>query len=130
MAVIIELGMLVMYCMQFVMSVSMVSCCGVSWCYVYVGCGDVLEVFGCIFRSCVSVLSVLMVCGVLMCVNVVSDLGDESASLLVFSVCADDSVVLYFGCPGCKELILYGHSNQQFICQAGMGFEPRTFPVS
>ena len=45
---IIELGMLVMYCMQFVMSVSvvsMVSCCGVSWCYVYVGYGDVLEVF-------------------------------------------------------------------------------------
>ena len=42
--------MLVMYCMQFVMSVSvvsMVSCCGVgvSWCYVYVGYGDVLEVF-------------------------------------------------------------------------------------
>ena len=77
--VIIELGMLVMYCMQFVMSVSvvsMVSCCrGVSWCYVYVGYGDVLEVF-CVyfFRSCVSVLSVLMVCGVLMCVNVVSDL--------------------------------------------------------
>ena len=46
--VIIEFGMLVMYCMQFVMSVSvvyMVSCCGVSWCYVYVGYGDVLEVF-------------------------------------------------------------------------------------
>ena len=46
--------MLVMYCMQFVMSVSvvsMVSCfgvvvfLGVSWCYVYVGYGDVLEVF-------------------------------------------------------------------------------------
>ena len=30
--VIIELGMLVMYCMQFVMSVSV--CRGVSWCYV------------------------------------------------------------------------------------------------
>ena len=44
--VIIELGMLVMYYMQFVMSVSVVSCCrGVSWCYVYVGYGDVLEVF-------------------------------------------------------------------------------------
>ena len=49
--VIIELGMLVMYCMQFVMSVSvvsMVSCCGVavfSGCYVYVGYGNVLEVF-------------------------------------------------------------------------------------
>ena len=48
--VIIELGMLVMYCMQFVMSVSVVSmvvlwCRGVSWCYVYVGYGNVLEVF-------------------------------------------------------------------------------------
>ena len=47
--VIIELGMLVMYCMQFVMSVYvvyMVSWCGgVSWWYVYVGYGDVLEVF-------------------------------------------------------------------------------------
>ena len=46
--VIIELGMLVMYCLQFVMSVSvvyMVSWCGVSWCCVYVGYGDVLEVF-------------------------------------------------------------------------------------
>ena len=46
----IELGMLVMYCMQPVMSVSavsMVSCCGVavSWRYVYVVHGDVLEVF-------------------------------------------------------------------------------------
>ena len=45
----IELGMLLMYCMQFVMSVSVVSmlswCCGVSWYYVYVGYGDVLEVF-------------------------------------------------------------------------------------
>ena len=38
--VIIEFGMLVMFCRQFVMSVSvvcMVSWCGVSWCYVYVG---------------------------------------------------------------------------------------------
>ena len=49
--VIIELGMLVMYCMQPVMSVSvvsMVSYCGVavnSWCYVYVGYGNVPEVF-------------------------------------------------------------------------------------
>ena len=33
-----------------------------------------LKCFVCIFRSCSSVLSVLMVCGVLMCVNVVSDL--------------------------------------------------------
>ena len=27
------------------------------------------------------------------------NIGDESASLLVFSVCADGSVVWYFGCP-------------------------------
>ena len=78
--VIIELGMLVMYCMQFVMSVSvvsMVSCCGVA---VFHGAMYMLAMvmslkcFVCIFRSCVSVLSVLMVCGVLMCVNVVFDL--------------------------------------------------------
>ena len=78
--VIIELGMLVMYCMQFVMPVSvvsMVSCCGVA---VFLGAMYMLAMvmslkcFVCIFRSCVSVLSVLMVCGVLMCVNVVSDL--------------------------------------------------------
>ena len=75
--VIIELGMLVMYCMQFVMSVSVVSCCGVA---VFLGAMYMLAMvmslkcFVCIFRSCVSVLSVLMVCGVLMCVNVVSDL--------------------------------------------------------
>ena len=53
---IIKLGMLVMYCMQFVMSVSVVSlvswCRGVSWCYVYVGYGDVLEVF-CVFSEVV-----------------------------------------------------------------------------
>ena len=33
-----------------------------------------LKCFVCIFRNCIYVLSVLMVCGVLMCVNVVSDL--------------------------------------------------------
>ena len=33
-----------------------------------------LNCFMCIFRSCISVLSVLMACGVLMCVNTVSDL--------------------------------------------------------
>ena len=33
-----------------------------------------LKCFVCILRSCISVLSVLMACGVLMCVNVVSDL--------------------------------------------------------
>ena len=75
--VIIDLGMLVMYCMQFVMSVSVVSCCGVA---VFLGAMYMfamvmsLKCFVCIFRSCVSVLSVLMVYGVLMCVNVVSDL--------------------------------------------------------
>ena len=68
---IIELGMLVIYCMQFVMSVSvvsMVSCCGVSWCYVYVGYGDVLEVFCVYFEKlylcvvCVDGLWCLDVC--------------------------------------------------------------------
>ena len=48
--------------MQFVMSVSVVSMV------------MSLKRFVCIFRSCIYVLSVLMVCGVLMCVNVVSDL--------------------------------------------------------
>ena len=33
-----------------------------------------LKCFVCIFRICISVLSVLMVCGVLKCVNVVSGL--------------------------------------------------------
>ena len=72
---IIELGMLVMYCMQFVMSVSVVSygvavyCLGAMYMLAMVMS---LKCFVCIFRSCVSVLSVLMVCGVLMCVNVVS----------------------------------------------------------
>ena len=75
--VIIELGMLVMYCMQFVMSVSvvsMVSCFGVV---VFLGAMYMLAMvmslkcFVCIFSSCISVL---MVCGVLRCVNVVSDL--------------------------------------------------------
>ena len=78
--VIIELGMLVFDCMQFVMSVSVVSM--VLWGGVVVFLGAMymlamvmsLKCFGCIFRSCISVLSVLMVCGVLMCVNVVSDL--------------------------------------------------------
>ena len=67
--VIIELGMLVMYCMQFVMSVSVVSMvswsCGVSWCYVYVGYGDVLEVFCVYFEKlyfCVDGLWRLDVC--------------------------------------------------------------------
>ena len=44
--VIIELGMLVMWCR------------GVSWCYVYVGYGDVLEVFCVYFEN----LSFCVVC--------------------------------------------------------------------
>ena len=74
--VIIELGMLVMYCMQFVMSVSVVAM--VSWCGVlFLGAMYMLAMvmcFVCILRSCISVLSVLMTCGVLMCVNAVCDL--------------------------------------------------------
>ena len=78
--VIIELGMLVMYCIQLAMSVSIVSM--VSWCGVVVFLGAMymlamamsLKCFVCIFRSCISVLSVLMACGVLMYVIVVSDL--------------------------------------------------------
>ena len=90
--VIIDLGMLVMYCMQFVMSVSVVSM--VSWCGVVVFLGAMymlamvmslkclymlamvmsLKCFVCILRSCIFVVSVLMACGVLMCVNGVSDL--------------------------------------------------------
>ena len=52
--VILELGMLVMYCMQFVMSVSVVSWCGVA---VFLGAMYMLAMslkcFVCIFRSCV-----------------------------------------------------------------------------
>ena len=54
----------------------------VSWCGVRVFLGAVymlamvmsLKCFVCILISCISVFSVLMACGVLMCVNVVSDL--------------------------------------------------------
>ena len=77
--VIVELGMLVMYCMQFIMSASVVSM--VSWCgVVFLGAMYMLAMvmslkcFQCILRSCISVLYVLMTCGVLMYVNVVSDL--------------------------------------------------------
>ena len=51
----------------------MVWCRGVSWCYVYVQLAMVmsLKCFVSILGSCISVL---MTCGVLMCVNVVSDL--------------------------------------------------------
>ena len=60
--VIIEFGMLVIYCMQFVMSVSVVSivsCCGVV---VFLGAMYMLDMvmslkcFVCILRSCISVL--------------------------------------------------------------------------
>ena len=70
-------GMLVMYYMQFVMSVSVVSMA--SWCTDVVFLGAMymlamvmpLKCFVCILRS---YISVLMTCGVLMCVNVVSGL--------------------------------------------------------
>ena len=68
-----------------------------------------LKCFVCSLRSCISVLSVLMTCGVLMCVNVVSDLiyVMRPATLFVFSVCADGGEVWYLWCPGCEgELIL------------------------
>ena len=76
----IESGMLVMYCMQPAMSVSAVStvsCRGVA---VSPGAMYMLAMamspkcFVCILSSCISVLSVPMVCGVLRCVNVASDL--------------------------------------------------------
>ena len=66
-----------------------------------------LKCFVCIFSSCISVLSVLMVCGVLRCVRL--DVGDESASLFVLSVCADGSVVWYLGCPGCLVELRFLH---------------------
>ena len=55
---------------------------GMLWCGVAVFPGAMYmsamvmspKCFVCIFRSCISVLSVLMACGVPMCVNVVSDL--------------------------------------------------------
>ena len=75
--VIIELGKLVMYCMQFLyVCVSSVY----NGVVVFLGAMYMLAIvmslkcFVCIFRSCISVLSVFMACGVLMCVNVVSDL--------------------------------------------------------
>lgn len=75
--VIMEFGMLVMYSMQLVMSVSVVLWCGdvVSLGAMYmlamVMC---LSCLLCILMSCNSVLCVLMICGVLMCVYMVSDL--------------------------------------------------------
>ena len=69
--VIIEIGDILYTVCYVCICSAMLWCYDVSWCYVYVGYGDVLEVFVCILRSCISVL---MTCGVLMCVNVVSDL--------------------------------------------------------
>ena len=71
--VIIESGMLVMYCMQFVMSVYVVYMA--SWWSDVVFLGAMymlamvmsLKCFVCILRSCISVLSVLMTCCVLKC---------------------------------------------------------------
>ena len=51
--------------------------CSVCGVVVFLGAMYMLAMvmcFVCIFRSYISVLSVLMACGVLMCVNVVSDL--------------------------------------------------------
>ena len=78
--------------MQFVMSVSVVSWCGVA---VFLGAMYMLAMvmslkcFVCIFRSCISVLSVLMVCGVLMCVNVVSDLMLKFFYGAPYAVCVE-----------------------------------------
>ena len=52
----------------------MVWCCGVFGAMYLLAMVMSLKCFVCILRSCISVLSVLMTCGVLMCVNVVSDL--------------------------------------------------------
>ena len=120
---IIELGMLVMYCMQFVMSVSvvsMVSCCGVA---VFLGAMYMLAMvmslkcFVCIFRSCVCVVRVdglwrldVREC----CVGL--NVGDESASLLVFSVCADGSVVWYFWSPGCRVELRFLYCDDVRLC--------------
>ena len=69
--VIIEFGMLVVYCMQFVMSVSVVSCLVFLGAMYILAMVMSLKCFVCILRSC---MSVLMTCGVLICVNVVSEL--------------------------------------------------------
>ena len=37
------------------------------------------------------------------------DVGDESASLFVLSVCADGSVAWYLGCPGCFVELRFLH---------------------
>ena len=65
--------------------------------------------FVCIFRSCISVLSVLM-----FMINV----GDKSASLLVFSVCAYGSVVWYFWCPGCRGELRFVYYDDVSLCCA------------
>ena len=69
------------YCVRYVGDV-LYAVCYVCICSVVVYLGAMymlamvmsLKCFVCILRSCISVLSVLMACGVLMCVNVVSDL--------------------------------------------------------
>ena len=99
--VIIESGMLVMYCMRFVMSVSVVSM--VSWCSDVVFLGAMymlamvmsLKCFVCILRSfcvvCVDDLWCLDVCECGVRYNVC----DEAATLFVFSVSADGGEVWY-----------------------------------
>ena len=44
------------------------------------------------------------------------NVGDESASLLVFSVCADGSVVWYFGCPGCWVELRFLYCDDVRLC--------------
>ena len=77
--------------------------CGVFWCYVYVGYGDVLEVLCVYFEKlylCVVCVDSLWRLDVCEC-GVLFNVGDESASLFVFSVCADGSEVWYLWCAGC-----------------------------
>ena len=44
------------------------------------------------------------------------NVGDESASLIVFSVCADGRVVWYFGCPGCWVELRFLHCDYVRLC--------------
>ena len=44
------------------------------------------------------------------------NVGDESVSLLVFSVCADGSVVWYFWCPGCRVELRFLYCDDVRLC--------------
>ena len=112
-----------MYCMQFAMFVyvvSMMSWYGVSWGYVYVGYDDVLEVFCVYFQElyfcvvCVDGLWRLDVCECCVWFNV----GGKSASLFVFSVCADGSEVWYLWCPGCGGELWFLYCDYVRLCCA------------